>query len=225
MKIPLLACSALLLPPLVGAQTVLVKPYVQPGNGSTLQGADVKVIAWVTEQKPGDFSVEFAVKGGPMRTAKAERVALDFQPPKPPPTKTPPLAVKPGTPAPATPASPFSTPGRKSPLGEIPVTLEDLKKDIIHEASPVLVEKEQHFFKYAAVLTELPFDSEVEYRVRLGATVVRQEKFRTRASAGKPVKFVMIGDLANGKPEQNAVAFQISRTNPDFMVVLGDIVY
>ena len=228
MKTLLLACSALLLPSLAGAQTVLVKPYVQPGNGSTLQGTDVKVIAWVTDQKPGEFAVEFAVKGGPMRTAKAERVTLDFQPPKPPPPKATPLAALPGTPAPATPASPFATPGAKlpgGPLSNAPVTLEDLKKDIIHEASPVLAEVEQHYFTYAAVLTELPFDSEVEWRVRLGATVVRQEKFRTRASAGKPVRFVMIGDLANGKPEQNAVAFQISRTKPDFMVVLGDIVY
>ena len=139
MKSPLLVCAALLLPSLAVAQTVLVKPYVQPGNGSTLTGADVKVIAWVTEQKPGDFTVEFAVKGAPMRTAKAERVALDFQPPKPAPPKATPLAAKPGTPAPATPAAPFAAPGPKppaAPLGEIPVTLEDLKKDIIHEASP-----------------------------------------------------------------------------------------
>ena len=227
MKILFYAVIALLAP-VICAQTVLVKPYVQPGNGSTLQGADVKVIAWVTDQKPGEFVVEFAVTGGPMRTAKAERVALDFQPPKPAPPKAPPLAGKPGTPAPATPSSLFSTPSGKpplAPLGNVPVTLEDLRRDIIHEASPVLVEKEQHFFKYAAVLTELPFDSEVTYRVRLGATVVQQAKFRTRAGAGKPVKFVMIGDLANGKPEQNAVAFQMFQVKPDFLVVLGDIVY
>ena len=231
MKIPRFALCMLIVPTSLLAQTVLVKPYVQPGNGSTLVGSDVKVIAWVTDQKPGEYVVEFAVTGGPMRTAKAERVALDFQPPKPPPPPAPkatPLANKPGTPAPATPASPFSKPGGKlplAPLGNVPVTLEDLKKDIIHEASPVIPEKEQHFFKYAATLTDLPFDSEVTYRVRLGATVVREEKFRTRASAGKPVKFIMIGDLANGSKEQNAVAFQIWRTNPDFMVVLGDIVY
>ena len=228
MKTTLSAVIALLLPMVAGAQTVLVKPYVQPGNGSSLQGTDVKVIAWVTEQKAGDFVVEFAAAGGPMRVAKVERVALDFLPPKAPLPKATPLANKPGTPAPATPASPFSKPTGKPPLmplGNVPVTLEDLRRDIIHEASPVLAEHEQHFFKYAATLTELPFDSEVTYRVRLGAAVVQQAKFRTRASAGKPVKFVMIGDLANGSKEQNAVAFQISRTNPDFMVVLGDIVY
>ncbi len=35
----------------------------------------------------------------------------------------------------------------------------------------------------------------------------------------------MVGDLANGKEQQNAVAFEISRVQPQFLVVLGDIVY
>lgn len=209
-KISLSAIAALLLPASLLAQTVLVKPYVQPGNGSALTGTDVKVIAWVTDQKPGEFTVEYAVAGGPMLTATPERVALDFQPPKP-------------KPAPAKPA--VSATSMPAPLREVPVTIEDVNKEIIKEASPVLEEKEQHFFKYAATLPALPFDSEVTYRVRLGATVVQQAKVRTRASAGKSVKFVMIGDLANGKAEQNAVAFQMWQAKPDFLVVLGDIVY
>ena len=105
MKLPLFALAALLIPASLRAQTVLVKPYVQPGNGSTLAGTDVKVIAWVTDQKPGDFVVEYAVTGGPMLTAKAERVALDFQPPKPAPAKA---GAQSATPAAATPSL-FST--------------------------------------------------------------------------------------------------------------------
>ncbi len=235
MKLTLPGCLALLLPSLVGAQTVLVKPYVQPGNGSTLTGTDVKVIAWLTDQKPGEFTVEYAVAGGPVKTAKVERVALDFQPVKPSvKAATPPPT--PSTPGPAgfvpkpvpaaTPAAAAPAPAKvATPAENIPVTLEEVKKDIIKEASPALVEKEQHYFKYAATLTGLPFDGEVRYRVRLGAVVVQEAKFRTRASAGKPVKFVMVGDLANGGKEQNAIAFQIWRANPDFLVALGDIVY
>ncbi|MCF7643640.1 hypothetical protein IMW66_16190, partial [Acinetobacter johnsonii] len=30
------------------AQTVLVKPYVQPGDGAALGKADVKVLCWLT---------------------------------------------------------------------------------------------------------------------------------------------------------------------------------
>lgn len=231
MKLPLFAAAALLLPAALSAQTMLVQPYVQPGNGSVLTGTDVKVIAWLTDQTPGEFTVEFAATGGAMRTAKPERVALDFQPPKKVPPKATPAPAGPvATPAPvpgkpATPAPGAAVKATPAPRADVPVTIEDVKADIIKEASPVLVEKEQHFFKYAATLTDLPFDSEVTYRVRLGAKVVGEAKVRTRASAGKPVKFVMVGDLANGKSEQNGIAFQISRISPDFLVALGDIVY
>src|SRR5882757_5802386 len=69
------ACAA-------GAQTVLVKPYVQPGNGATLDGTDVKVLTWLTDQKPGEFTVEFGVPGQPVQAAKVQRVPLDFAPAK-----------------------------------------------------------------------------------------------------------------------------------------------
>ena len=64
LTITVLACAAT-------AQTVLVKPYVQPGNGATLDGTDVKVLTWLTDQKPGEFTVEFGVPGRPI----AERPA------------------------------------------------------------------------------------------------------------------------------------------------------
>lgn len=201
MKSPLCALAALLLPMLGDAQTVLVKPYVQPGNGSGLEGEDVKVIAWLTDQTPGAFAVEFAVAGGAVKTVAPERVALDLQR--------------------VTGAAPKAT----SAPGGIPVTLEEVKKDMMKAAAVPVPPKEQRYFKYAATLTALPLDSEVAYRVKLGGVVVREAKFRTRASASKPIKFVMVGDMADGKPPQNAIAFQVSRVAPDFLVALGDIVY
>ena len=204
-----LLLSVWLLPSALFAQTVLVKPYVQPGNGTVLEGADVKVIAWLTDQTPGNFTVEYAVEGGALKTAAPERVALDFQVEK--------SAAVQATPAPTAAATASGS--------SIPVTLEEVTKDIIKALAPPLSPKEQRYFKYAATLTELPFDSEVAYRVRLGGTVVREGEFRTRASAGKTVRFVMVGDLAQGKAEQNAIAFQISKAAPEFLVALGDIVY
>ena len=41
------------------SQTVLVQPYLQPGGDSTLEVFDSKVVAWVTDQKAGDFIVEY----------------------------------------------------------------------------------------------------------------------------------------------------------------------
>jgi hypothetical protein len=54
-----------------------------------LTGSDVKVISWLTDQQPGDFLVEFQTPGGPVRTAKAARLALDFPQYKGPPPKDP----------------------------------------------------------------------------------------------------------------------------------------
>jgi acid phosphatase type 7 len=188
----------------LGAQTVLVKPYLQPGDGATLAGTDMKVIAWLTDQTPGEFTVEYQAKGQPVQSAKVERVQLDFAKAKPKPT-TPTPAPK-ATPEPAT-------------------TIEEVKESTVKESAPVLVEKEQHYFKYSAALAALPFDSEVTYRVKLGATIVRTATAKTRASAGKPFRAVLVGDIASGKPEQNGIAWQAAQQHPDFLVALGDIVY
>ena len=184
------------------AQSILVKPYVQPGNGASLDGADVKVLTWITDAVPGEFTVEFSTTGQPMRAAKIAKLALDFAPAK----------VKAG-------AKPAGTP--KDPS----VTLEDIKDMVTKITSPAIPEVEQHYLRYRAELTGLPFDSAITYRVKLGAAVVREGIFKTRASAQKPIRFVAVGDLANGKPEQNAIAFQISKQKPDFLMALGDIVY
>ena len=186
------------------AQTVLVKPYVQPGNGASLDGTDVKVLTWITDQKPGEFTVEFGTAGQPTRAAKIARLALDFAPAKSKGGAKGAPAVTPKTPA---------------------LSVDDIKEMILKETAPVIPEREQHYFRYRAGLTGLPFDSEIAYRVSLAGEVVREGTFKTRASAQKPIRFVAVGDLANGKPEQNAIAFQISKQKPDFLVALGDIVY
>ena len=187
------------------AQTVLVAPYVQPGDGSTLAGTDVKSLVWLTDQTPGEFTVEYGVAGGPLRKATATRIALDFGLPKAKPKPTP------------VPAS--------DPVADAPTTLEDLKKEAAASSSVPFVEKEQHYFRYVADLAGLPFDSSVGYRVSRAGKVVREGRFKTRTSAGKAIRFVAVGDLATGKPEQNGVAWQIAQQKPDFMIALGDIVY
>ncbi|CAN5438216.1 hypothetical protein BH11PLA2_BH11PLA2_44190 [soil metagenome] len=175
------------------AQTVLVKPYVQPGNGSTFGKTDFKVLCWLTDQKPGDFIVEYELPGGRMLTAIPEVVSLDFD-------KT----AEPKKAEPEKPKDPNDPPEK---TGTLPA------------------EKEQHYFKYIVRLAELPFNAEVRYRVKLGGTVIREATFRTRATADKSVRFALVGDLANGKDQQKAIAYRISEEKPDFLVALGDIVY
>ncbi len=189
------------------AQTIYVRPYVQPGDGSSLSGSDVKVLSWLTDQTPGAFTAEFKVAEGEWRTAQIERMAFDFGKAKEKP--------KAKTPGPATPR----------PAPEPVTTIEELTEKGIEESGPALAERERHFLKYSAMLSGLPFDSKVAYRVRLGETTIREATFKTRVSAGKPTRCVLIGDLASAKPEQNGIAWQISRQKPDFIVALGDIVY
>src|SRR5262249_7555989 len=90
---------------------------------------------------------------------------------------------------------------------------------------PLPPEVEQKFFLYTATLTELPFDSTITYLVKLGAKVIREAKFRTRATAEKSVRCVLVGDLAQGRPGQKEIAYRIAQEKPEFLVALGDIVY
>lgn len=187
-------------PAALPAQTILVQPYLQPGNGSTLTSNDVKVIAWLTDQKLGKFTVEFGPKDAPTRTVQPERTALDFKAARSfRPFLSKPDAATPTTPAPAT--------------------------DAAKERYPSIAEREQHYFKYWVTLPALPFDTEIAYRVLLGTNVIRAGTFPTRASATQPIRFVMVGDLAQGKSSQNAIAWQISQVKPHFLVALGDLVY
>lgn len=179
------------------AQTVLVKPYVQPGDGAKLDAPDVKVLTWLTDAKPGQFTVEYAVKGQPMKTVAAEVTPLDFA---------------------------LATPKLRLPTPQPSTTLEDVKQAIV-ESFPTLKEHEQHYLRYRAILPNLPMDSEVEWRVRLGSTTVRNATVKTRATATKTVRFIAVGDMASNKPEEFAVAHQMSLAKPDFILALGDIVY
>ena len=194
------------------AQTVLVKPYVQPGDGATLTGSDVKVITWLTDPTPGKFTVEFSVKGGPVKSATVDSVALDFGMP----------AKKPATAAPA--GKPGDLPKATPPKPEPALTLEEMKDKTI-ETFPALKEREQHYLRHRAVLADLPFDSEVQWTVKNGASIVRQGSVKTRATAEKPVTFIAMGDMASNKPEQYGVSYQMGQVKPDFIIALGDIVY
>jgi len=190
-----------ILPPLQ-AQRILVSPYVQPGDGSKLTGADVKVIAWVTDPVPADYNVEYGPADGPMQQAKPRRTPLDF-------AARAPLFGRPPTPAPANPAT----------------DLDSLQTQIVRDSAVFVPDAEQHYLSYAATLRNLPFDSTITYRVSRGEKVVRTGTFKTRASAGNPIRFVAVGDLADGGNEQDAIAWQISRQHPNLMIGLGDLVY
>lgn len=167
------------------APQILVKPYVQPGAGGTVETEDGKVICWLTDATPGEFAVDYWPRDGELKTVVPQSVALSF-------------------PAPGGVAGKLLAPQPPN-------------------AKPA--DKDRNYRKYSAVLDRLPPDSSVRYRVRQGSVVIRESSFRTRASADRPFRFVLVGDMASGQKAQNAIAWQIHQAKPEFLVALGDVVY
>lgn len=176
----------------VHGQVVLVKPYVQPGAGSQLVDADVKVLCWLTDQTPAEFTVEYVNRHNQKKVITPERTALDFG------------------------KAPVAKPATESKTND---------NDPPEKTGDLPTEQEQHYFRYTAKLTELPFNTKVKYIVRQGKTVIRADAFYTRHTADQAVRFAIVGDLANGKEHQKAIAYQLAERQPELMLALGDIVY
>jgi acid phosphatase type 7 len=186
------------------AQDVVVLPYVQPGDGRVLTGTDVKVISWLTDQQPGEFVVEFQTPGGPMRIVKPVQMALDFS-----------LPIQPKKDA-------VKADAAKAKKKDNAKDAEEKKAE---NKLPLPPAKDQHYFKYTAYLDALPFNSDVRYRVKMGDRIIREATFRTRATADKTARCVLVGDMAQGYDDQFSIAYQISKQQPEFVMALGDIVY
>lgn len=181
----------------------MVNPYVQPGDGTSLDGTDVRVLTWLTDTEPGNFTVEYQIEGQPTKTARIEITAINF--PK----------------YSAGPKNPASDSHRPQPPA---LTLEELKNSVIQSFASI-PERDQHYLRYRATLEELPLDSVVSWRVHSDGKEIRKSSVKTRASAKRPIRFAAVGDMASNRPEALAVAYQVDCAKPDFMIALGDIVY
>ena len=76
-----------------------------------------------------------------------------------------------------------------------------------------------------AVISNLPAGSQFEYRVLVGKTVVFTAVGKCRMPAGKPFRFVVYGDLANGSNASRYIATAVARVSPDLVALAGDLVY
>jgi hypothetical protein len=206
----LLFCLAFF-PSLAHAQSVVVMPYVQSGHKDTTNGSDSKTLHWFTDQTPGEFTLEFQLPNGPWRNVAPARIALDF----------PVLKVK----EPIKEEKPKQPPEKNDGVAKKDDKTAEKKDEKEEPKIPLPPEKDQHYFKYTAHLDNLPLNAEVRYRVKLGEGTIREAAFRTQASADRPVRCILVGDLAQGRPQQRTIAWQMSLQKPDFLVALGDIVY
>lgn len=158
-------------------------------------GTDCKDLVWLTEPSAGDFVIEYGWDGEPTRIAAVNRDEIQLKAPTPEQLKK-----KPTT----------------NPLGEAHEEVKVSWRDA----------QAQHYVKHWATLTDLPRGTTAWYRVkRSNGDVISQRTFPTRRAPTQTVRFVAVGDLANGKPGQAAVAYQASRLKPDFFLALGDLCY
>ncbi len=78
---------------------------------------------------------------------------------------------------------------------------------------------------FRAHLTALVPGGDFSYRVLKAGSEVFASTGRARKAANQPVKFALFGDSSQNTPGQKAIAFEVAKTNPDFVFVTGDIVY
>ena len=78
---------------------------------------------------------------------------------------------------------------------------------------------------YHARLRNLTPGREFSYRVLLDGKPVFEAAGRARKPSGRPYRFVVFGDCAQGTPASRTIAHRAYLAQPDFIVIPGDIVY
>jgi acid phosphatase type 7 len=78
---------------------------------------------------------------------------------------------------------------------------------------------------HRAVLRGLTPGGVGSYRVRREGEIVFGSTVKSPKAKDQPHRFAVFGDCGAGSPGEKAVAYQVHRANPDFVMITGDIVY
>ena len=89
----------------------------------------------------------------------------------------------------------------------------------------VITQMETQFRLFNVPLTRLRPGAEFEYQVSKDGAVVFSAKGKTRSAADQPYHFVVTGDTGADTPQERRIVYQISRVQPDFLAIAGDLVY
>lgn len=149
-----------------GAQTVIVAPYLQPGNASGLN-KEQKVLVWQTDSVPGNFVVNYQLN---------------------------------------------TTKGKKPKIQQAKVVNTILK---LNGKTTLL---------YRATLSGLKFDADYAYTVSLQGNTITEQVFSTRTRLNK-TRFTVLGDFGGATKAEQAIARQIEKQQPQFVLTTGDNVY
>jgi acid phosphatase type 7 len=78
---------------------------------------------------------------------------------------------------------------------------------------------------YHVALTDLEPGQTFSYRLSQGSKALFQAEARTPSAADQPQRFVVFGDCGAGTPEERAIAYRAFLSEPDMVMITGDIVY
>lgn len=101
------------------------------------------------------------------------------------------------------------------------------KKPKIQDAlvsNSVLKLNEKTTILYRAKLNGLKFDADYTYTVSLNGKTIAMQKFTTRTRSDK-TRFVVLGDFGGATKAEQAIAKQINKQQPQFVLTTGDNVY
>jgi hypothetical protein len=182
------------------AVTIIVKPYVQPGEQAEVGKNDSKVIAWTTDNARADFVVEYSWEGGETKRVGAKSYLVQCAPGA---EIKPPAGVKvdldDGDDEPETmPATAgMQMLNYRANLPELPLATR---------------------VKYRVLIEDKVGEKKADHEI-LAAS------FMTRKGPDATVNFAVFGDSGRNNSQQKRVAFEMGKTSPEFLVHVGDNVY
>lgn len=89
----------------------------------------------------------------------------------------------------------------------------------------LIVCSNKSYLRYTALLTNLPLSTRIDYSVHSPKGTAREDNFTTRRPTHEPVHFIVVGDLADGRVPSRHIAWQMAQASPEFIVMVGDLVY
>jgi predicted phosphodiesterase len=89
----------------------------------------------------------------------------------------------------------------------------------------LIAQPEAPYRLFSVPLTRLQPGAEFEYRVSKNGQVLFAAKGKARAAAEQPYRFVVTGDTGANTDQEKRIVYQVSRAQPDFFAIAGDIVY
>ena len=101
----------------------------------------------------------------------------------------------------------------------------DFRQAAVVSYRPVAVDGMTPHRIYRVTLTGLEPGARFGYRVLQGGQVAFESQGQAIKGPDQPYRFTVFGDIAAGKVDQKPMAFRAFESQPDFLVVTGDIVY